>query len=236
MAIWFALMLAAYLLGSVPAARIVAKLARGIDIRQHGTGQVGAGNLWRMTSWKLGLPAGVFDFGKGILMVWIAQILGLSVAQQLMVGAAAVVGHNWSIFCRFGGGRGIATAIGVVLVLPVINVVTPWPAVTCLAFLAVGSIVLRSSPLPVLVCIASLPVVSAIYEPLTTTLGFLAIFLIVVIKRLVAPRAVEATSISQQRVLLNRLLFDRDIMDRKAWMYRRPFKADDFKKLRDEID
>ena len=236
MAIWFALMLAAYLLGSVPAAYFVARLARGIDIRQYGTGQVGAGNLWRMTSWKLGLPAGAFDFGKGILMVWVAQVLGLGVTQQLMVGAAAVVGHNWSVFCHFGGGRGIATAIGVVLILPLINAVTPWPAVTCLACLAIGFIVLRSTPLPVLVSMASLPVVSAIYEPVTTTLGFLAIFLIVVIKRLVAPRAVEATSIGKKRVLLNRLLFDRDIMDRKAWMYRRPFKSEVIKELRDEID
>ncbi|KPK23221.1 MAG: hypothetical protein AMJ70_04040 [Dehalococcoidia bacterium SG8_51_3] len=236
MAIWFILMIAAYLLGSVPAAYIVARLARGIDIRQYGTGQLGAGNLWRMTSWKLGLPAGAFDFGKGILMVWVAQVLELSVAQQLMVGAAAVAGHNWSVFCHFVGGRGIATAIGVVLILPVINPMTPWPAVVCLACLAVGVIVLRSSPLPVLACIASLPVVSAIYEPVTTTLAFLAIFLIVVMKRLVAPRAVEATSVSKKRVLLNRLLFDRDIMDRKAWMYRRPFKADDLKKLGDEID
>ncbi len=235
MAIWFALMLAAYLLGSVPAAYFVARLVRGIDIRQHGTGQVGAGNLWRMTSWKLGLPAGAYDFGKGILMVWVAQVLGLGVAQQLMVGAAAVIGHNWSIFCRFGGGRGIATAIGVVLILPLINAMTPWPAVTCLACLAIGAIVLRSTPLPVLVSIASLPVVSAIYEPVTT-LGFLAIFLIVVIKRLVAPRAVEDTSIGRKRVLLNRLLFDRDIMDRKAWMYRRPFKAEVIKELKDEID
>ncbi len=235
MAIWFALMLAAYLLGSIPAAYFVARLVRGIDIRQHGTGQVGAGNLWRMTSWKLGLPAGAFDFGKGILMVWVAQVLGLGVTQQLMVGAAAVVGHNWSVFCHFGGGRGIATAIGVVLILPLINAVTPWPAVTCLACLAIGFIVLRSTPLPVLVSIASLPVVSAIYEPVTT-LGFLAIFLIVVIKRLVAPRAVEDTSIGRKRVLLNRLLFDRDIMDRKAWMYRRPFKAEVIKELKDEID
>ncbi len=236
MAIWFALMLAAYLLGSVPAAYIVARLVCGIDIRQYGTGQLGAGNLWRMTSWKLGLPVGAFDFGKGILMVWVAQVLGLNVAQQLMVGAAVVAGHNWSVFCRFGGGRGIATAIGVVLILPAINAMTPWTAVICLACLAVGVIVLRSSPLPVLLCIVSLPVASAIYEPVMTTLAFLAIFLVVVIKRLVAPRAVEATSISKKRVLLNRLLFDRDIMDKRAWMYRRPIKANDFKQLRDEID
>jgi len=57
-----------------------------------------------------------------------------------------------------------------------------------------------------------------------------------VLKRLVAPKAAEATAISKKRMLLNRLLFDRDIMDRKTWMYRRPFKAKDIEELSEEID
>ena len=236
MAIWFALILAAYLLGSVPVTYLAARFARGIDIRQYGTGHLGGGNLWRMTSWKLGLPVIVFDVGKGVVMVWAAQLLELSVAQQLAVGAAAVAGHNWSVFLRFGGGRGVATAMGVIFILPLINEMTPWPTVACLTCLVAGSIILRSSPLPVLASVTLLPIVSAIYEPLTTTLGFLTIFLIVVIKRLVAPGAAEATSISKKRMLLNRLLFDRDIMDRKAWMYRCPFKAKDIDELSEEID
>ena len=236
MAIWFVLILAAYLLGSFPAAYLAAKLTRGIDIRHYGTGQVGGGNLWRMTSWKLGLPVGVFDIGKGMVMVWVTQLLGMSVAQQLVVGAAAVIGHNWSVFLRFGGGRGVATAMGVILILPLINEMTPWPTITCFACLVAGSVMLRSSPLPVMVGVASLPIVSAIYEPVTTTLGFLAILLIMVIKRLVAPRAAEATSVSKKRMLLSRLLFDRDIMDRKVWMSRLPFKAKDLEELSDGID
>ena len=236
MAIWFVLILAAYLLGSFPAAYLAAKLTRGIDIRQYGTGQVGGGNLWRMTSWKLGLPVGAFDVGKGMVMVWVAQLLGMSVAQQLVVGAAAVIGHNWSVFLRFGGGRGVATAMGVILILPLINEMTPWPTITCFACLVAGSVMLRSSPLPVMVGVASLPIVSAIYEPVTTTLGFLAILLIMVTKRLVAPRAAEATSVSKKVILLNRLLFDRDIMDRKVWMSRLPFKAKDLEELSDGID
>ncbi|MCK4961342.1 MAG: glycerol-3-phosphate acyltransferase, partial [Anaerolineales bacterium] len=181
MAIWFALILAAYLLGSVPVAYLTAKLICGVDIRQYGTGQVGGGNLWRMTSWKFGLPVVVFDIGKGMVMVWVAQLLEMGVAQQLVVGAAAVTGHNWSVFLRFGGGRGVATAMGVVLILPLINEMTPWPTITCLACLVAGSVMLRSSPLPVMVSVALLPVVSAIYEPVATTLGFLTILLIIVI-------------------------------------------------------
>lgn len=222
MAIWFALIIAAYLLGSVPAAYLVARF-RGIDLRQYGTGQAGAGNLWRLTSWRLGLPVGVFDFSKGWVMVWAAQSVGLDIAQQLMVGLAAIIGHNWSVFLRFSGGRGVGTTIGVIFILPIINEMTPWATIAFFSFLVIGSIMLRSSPLPVLAGVMTMPVVSSFYEPLLVTLGFLAIFLIIVIRRLTAPRAAEAISVSKGRLLLNRLLFDRDIMDRKVWLYRMPF-------------
>ena len=230
MTIWFALMLGAYLLGSVPIAYLVAKLARGIDLRQYGTGQVGGGNLWRMTSWRLALPVGIFDLSKGLVMVWVAVLLGLDIAQQLAVGLAAIIGHNWSVFLRFSGGRGVGTTIGVILILPLINDMTPWGAVTFFGILVIGTIIIRSSALPVLVGVMALPLVSWFYEPLSVTLGFIAMFLIIVVKRLTAPRAVEAVSVSKGRLLLNRLLFDRDIMDRKAWMYRIPHKASTTKK------
>jgi len=224
MAIWFALILGAYLLGSLPVSYLVAKFC-GIDLRQCGTGQAGAGNLWRMTSWRLGLPVGVFDFGKGLVMVWVAQLVGLDVAQQLAVGLAAIIGHNWSVFLRFSGGRGVGTTIGIILILPLINEMTPWATVAFFAFLVIGSIILRSSPVPVFFSVAALPVVSCFYEPPSVILGFLTIFLIIAIKRLTAPRAVATVSVSQGRLLLNRLLFDRDITDRKAWMYRVPPEA-----------
>ncbi len=84
MAIWLVLMLAAYLLGSIPVSYLLARLYRGIDLRQYGTRQVGGGNLWRMTSWRLGLPVGAFDFIKGLVMVWVADLLGLAVEQVWM--------------------------------------------------------------------------------------------------------------------------------------------------------
>ena len=92
MAIEFVLLvLGAYLLGSVPVSYLAARFSRGIDLRQYGTGQVGAGNLWRMTSWRLGLPVGIFDLGKGIAMVWVAQLVGLGIAQQVTVGSATKI-------------------------------------------------------------------------------------------------------------------------------------------------
>jgi len=210
----------AYLFGSVPTAYLVAKLTRGIDLRQFGTGQVGGGNLWRMTSWYLALPAGLFDLSKGLVMVWIAQLVDLSLAQQIMVGLAAIIGHNWPVFLGFNGGRGVGTAIGVILILPFINDMTPWASVAFFSFLVAGSVILRSSALPVLAGVTAMPIVSAFYEPVSVTLAFAAIFLVIVIRRLTAPRVAEAISVSRKRLLFNRLLFDRDIMDRKAWMYR----------------
>jgi glycerol-3-phosphate acyltransferase PlsY len=222
MAIWLALILTAYLLGSVPAAHLAARFFGGINLRSYGTGQVGAGNLWRMTSWKLGLPVGIFDGSKGLVMVWVAQMVGLTVAQQLVVGVAAIIGHNWPVFLRFFGGRGVGTAMGVIFILPFINTVVPWMTIAFFTILILGSIILRSSPVPVFLSTMSLPVVSAFFEPVTISLAFLAIFAIIVVKRLTAPRSAETSSIGLGRLLLNRLLFDRDIMDRRTWVYRVP--------------
>jgi glycerol-3-phosphate acyltransferase PlsY len=206
----------------VPASYLAGR-TRGIDLRQHGTTQVGGGNLWRMTSWKLGLPVGIFDFGKGLAMVWVAQLQGLDVAQQLVVGTAAIVGHNWPIFLRFHGGRGVGTMLGIFSILPLINDMIPWPSVALWGILLAGRLILGSSPLPVLAGVIAAPLVSwGFHEPLSVTLGFLAIFLVIVIKRLTAQPAIEAISISRSRLLFNRLLFDRDISDNKVWMYRKP--------------
>ena len=224
MTIWFALLtIGAYLLGSVPASYLAARFFRGIDLTQYGTGQVGGGNLWRMTSWKLGLPVGLFDLCKGMVMVWAAQAAGLAVAQQLVIGSAAIIGHNWPIFLRFSGGIGIGTTIGVVLILPIINSITPWASVAFFAIILIGSIVLRSSPLPALAATAALPSVSwGVQEALPVTMAYLAIPVIIIIKRLTAPSSSNTATVGKGQLILNRLLFDRDIKDRKVWMYRKP--------------
>ena len=222
MTIWVILIVCAYLLGSVPVSYLVGKL-RGIDLRQEGTNQVGGGNLWRMTSWRLALPVGIFDFGKGMLMVWVAQLQGLDIAQQIVVGLAVIVGHNWPVFLRFHGGRGIGTTMGLLTILPLINDMTPWVPVAFWAILIIGRLVLGSSPLPVLVGITAAPLISwGFQEPPSVAITFVAIWLVIIIKRLTAQPSAEAASISQSRLLFNRLLFDRDIKDKQAWMYRKP--------------
>ncbi len=224
MTVWFVILVSgAYLLGSVPLSYIAAKLSKGIDLREYGTGQVGGGNLWRMISWKLAVPVGLFDVTKGMMMVLVAESAGMDVTRQLTVGLAAIIGHDWPIFLRFHGGRGIGTAAGVIIILTIIDSITPWLTITFIAIIAVGILIMRSSPLPVLIAFAILPVTSWwLHEPLSVTMGFLAMLLIVVIKRLTAQRSAEMVSTSRRWLWLYRLLFDRDIPDRKAWMYRKP--------------
>jgi len=225
MTVWLVLLtLGAYLLGGLPVHHWVARRHKGVDLHQYGTGHVGTGNLWRMTSsWKIGLAVGIFDFTKGMVMVLLARFIGLDTGLQLVVGLAAIIGHNWSVWLRFAGGRGVATALGVMLITPLVNGMPPWTIVAFVAAAVVPFALLRTTPLPVLVGLAAVPLASWwLYEPPALAGGFLAMLLIIVAKRLMVPRSAEAASISKRRLFYNRLLFDRDIQDRKVWMYRRP--------------
>ena len=224
MAIEFGLLtLGAYLLGSVPAAYLAARWSRGIDIRQCGDGNVGSTNLMRLTSKRVAIPVVIFDLGKGALMVWIAQLLGLDITQQAVVGVAAVIGHNWPVFLRFNGGRGILTTLGVIFIL----VPRPWLGLIALT-IAYGMAPFRQLALGTIIAVASLPIFSwflphlfGIEKPLPITLGFVAILLLAVIRRLTAPRTIFTASVTPGQLFVNRLLFDRDIRDRKAWIDRR---------------
>jgi len=212
-----------YLLGSVPMAYLVAKWLRGIDIREYGSGNVGASNLLKLTSRKTGIPVVFFDVGKGMIMVWAAQVLGLGIAGQAAVGLAVITGHCWPIFLRFNGGRGALTTLGIAIILPLINGFMPWEIIISLALTAAGTFIIHNLPLGVLAGIIALPLVSwALDRPVSMTFGFLALFLILVIRRLTAPRSPVAASVTQRQLIINRLLFDRDIRDREAWINRAP--------------
>ncbi len=221
MAIEFGLLaLGAYLLGSVPAAYLAARWSRGIDIRQFGSGNVGSANLMRATSKRIATPVVIFDLGKGALMVWAAQLLGLDITQQVTVGLVAIIGHNWPVFLRFNGGRGIFTSLGVIFTL------VPWLGLIAL-IIAYGMAPFRKLALGTIIAVASLPVFSwllpqlfGIEKPLPITMGFVAMFLLAVIRRLTAPRTIFTASVTRGQLLVNRLLFDRDIRDRKAWIDR----------------
>lgn len=214
------LVIGGYLLGSIPASLLAAR-ARGHDLRKLGTFQVGAGNLWRTTSRRLAVIVGIYDFFKGIVMVTVAFRLGLEPAQQLAIGLAVVIGHNWPVFLRFHGGRGIATAAGLILFMPIIDPLTYWGAVAFLVVLIGGVVLFRSTPVAVLIGVALQPVFMAAFtEDIAVTLAYIALLLVIIIKRLTAQKNTDIRTTGIGRVLLNRLLYDRDIADRKAWVNR----------------
>jgi len=116
----------AYLLGSIPGAYIATRLQTGKDIRLLGSGNVGANNVFREVGFKAALFSGIVDVTKGIIAVLIAQrVFGFPSMQladppQLLILAAAlaaVAGHIWSIYLKFTGGNGLATTIGILVIL-----------------------------------------------------------------------------------------------------------------------
>ena len=216
------LIIGSYLLGSVPAAYLAVKWSRGTDIRKQGTGNVGAANVLSTGPKWLAIPVALFDIGKGAFCVWVAQLLDLGAAQQVTAGFFVVIGHNWPVFLRFRGGRGVFATLGVITILsPLLGLYTlvmpylfaPFRYVALGVFFAYVSV-------PTLAWFLSEPL--NIEEPLPVTLGLVAIVLIGVSKRLLAPRTALSKSMPLGVLLFNRLLFDRDISDRKAWIYRSP--------------
>jgi len=117
-----AIMVVSYIIGSFPTSIIVGKILRGIDIREHGSGNAGGTNVFRVLGWKPGLLVMLVDVFKGFAATyWIpSQLAPLSnhlPLLQLLAGIAAVVGHIWTVFAGFRGGKGVGTAAGMLLAL-----------------------------------------------------------------------------------------------------------------------
>jgi acyl-phosphate glycerol 3-phosphate acyltransferase len=110
----------AYLLGSIPSAYLMGWLLKRIDMREVGDGRMGMATTYRRVGLLGGLMVGLLDSIKGIATVLLAQKLGFHLSIVLLAGLAAVVGHNWSIFLRFQGGKGALTTYGVLFALGLI--------------------------------------------------------------------------------------------------------------------
>ena len=107
-----------YLMGAIPTSYLAGRLFKGIDLRQHGSRNLGATNVYRVLGWKYAIPVGLVDAAKGAIPVWLAGAWGPDIPLfPLYCGVAAVVGHVFSVFVGMSGGKGVATASGVVLAL-----------------------------------------------------------------------------------------------------------------------
>lgn len=111
----------AYLIGSIPVAYIFGRVLKNLDIREHGSGNMGATNAFRVLGRGPGIAVLILDTIKGIIPVTlVANAFGLTDALSLVIIAvAAVAGHNWTIFLGFRGGKGMATTLGVLIGLAI---------------------------------------------------------------------------------------------------------------------
>lgn len=214
----------AYLIGSVPTAYLIARLVKGIDIRQYGSGNVGGSNLVQhVGKWWL-IPLGLFEvFIKGGTPVAIGQyILGLDRGSVALIIAPllAIAGHNWSVFLKFQGGRGLAVAGGS------LSVLSPPVLGGFLAVFFIGWVITRSSGVWALLALALMPLWSVVAgEPSAITWYCVGILGLIVLKRLLSNWTPLPKDLPRAAVLINRLFLDRDVRDRREWVRRAPEKA-----------
>ncbi len=203
--------LGSYLLASVPIAYLTAKLISGIDLREHGSKNVGASNVWQTSSKLATIPVGLAQIVQGFMGPAVAFLNGHGHATRAAAGVAAVAGHNWSPFLRFTGGRGVGQAIGVMLAIS-------WQALAAFIVVSLVGVKLKAIPQFVGLGILSAPFVAKLTrQPAEIVTGLAAIAALIFAKRLLAngPPAPDA---SRSAVFMNRLLYDRDTNERDDWV------------------
>jgi glycerol-3-phosphate acyltransferase PlsY len=206
-----AIIAGAYAAGSVPVAWMAGRWTKGIDLRRYGSGNVGASNVWQSVSRTLVVPVGLAQIGQGLLGPGIAKLAGEPESVQVAAGLAALVAHNWSPWLRFSGGRGVGVAIGFLLMM------SP-PALVAFIVVALLGVALRAIPQGVGLGIVLSPVVAAAAGGSAAVVAGCAVMAaLVLLKRVLANAMPESPAAD---VFVNRLLYDRDIRDREAWVRR----------------
>ena len=214
------LVVGAFLVGSIPTGYLVSKYAAGIDIRDYGSGNAGASNVIAHVGMWIGAAQGLFDcLVKGALPILVGAYIDADPWAQGGAGIAAVVGHNWSPFLRFTGGRGVATGIGALLGLML------WRELLIMAVLSLVlmRIATRDTGLWTLMSIVLLPALAYVLgQPPEKVLAVVAIASLLVFKRLTANWEPIPSEYGVLRVLAFRILWDRDVPKRVEWTNRRP--------------
>ena len=169
----------AYLIGSISSAVWIGKHFYGVDVREHGSGNAGFTNTVRVLGWKAGLPVFIIDIFKGWLAVKLSVITGLYheesyafVNFQLILGAAAVLGHIFPIYTGFKGGKGVATILGLILA------VDPITTLVCMSIFLLVFLTTRYVSLSSLIAGLSFPVIMIFV--FKTTIPSLIIFSLIV--------------------------------------------------------
>lgn len=151
----------AYLMGSISFSYVFGRLVKGIDIREHGSGNAGATNTYRVMGKRVAIIVLVLDVCKAVLAIWIAKWIAVDQIWVAISAAIAVIcGHNWPIFFHFRGGKGIASTIGAMatlcffptLLAALLAIIT----IAITRYVSLGSLLLTGS-LPILIWIMRIP-------------------------------------------------------------------------------
>ena len=170
---WLILPIAAYIIGSIPSGLLVCRISGAPDPRSGGSGNLGATNVARMAGKAAGIITLILDMSKGLLPVLTAQSLGEPWLAAI-TGLAGFAGHVWPVFLSFKGGKGVATALGVILAF------SPAALLTCLAvfvltylpwkFVSVGSMCALCSA-PVWLAIFGSPIIYMVCASIMALVG-----------------------------------------------------------------
>jgi len=215
-----ALVLFSYVWGSIPTSYIVGRLLHGVDIREYGSGNVGSSNLMQISGKRLGIAVGIFDtFVKGATPIILVKYLYPEPWIMLAMSICLVAGHNWSIFLKFTGGRGVATTIGVVFGLFM------WREILLLTVVmgGIGRLLSRDMSAWTLFAMILLPVLAWVFnQPTEYIYVCIGMNGLILLKRLTGNfEKIDTNNYSLVAVLLCRIVWDRDVPSREAWMRRK---------------
>ncbi|MFC1902902.1 glycerol-3-phosphate acyltransferase [Chloroflexota bacterium] len=197
-------MVCAYLIGSFPSAYIMARVRKGVDIRQVGSRNMGAMNVFYQVGFVEGLLVLAVDIGKGAAAVALARWLGVPMIAELFAAVVVIVGHGFSVFLKFRGGRGGATLIGVLVFL------IPWGIPFYLALLGIGLLITRYPTLSYSVALLCFPFVAWLkYHSLELVIFSVAILLLPGIKYIPRIKEMHNKGGSWRHVVLRKDLKDR---------------------------
>ncbi len=224
------LLFGAYLFGSIPTSYWMARLVRDIDIRKYGSGNVGISNFSRHVGKRWAIAVILFDVaikGPVPLVLASSKVLDLGLTAEVGAGLAVIAGHNWSIFIRFSGGRGMGTVLGVIGSLSFLLVWIYLLSSFSIWLITWATTGRRDSSVSWVISAALMPVYSVLLDLPSEVAYYALIFLgITMVKRATSNdpsywRKVDGV-IPAVKLLLIRILFDRDTLSREGWVGRSP--------------
>ena len=194
----------AYLIGSVPSGYIAGRVRKGIDIREVGSRNIGAMNVFYKVGFVEGMLVLTVDIGKGAAAVALARWLGVPMVAELLAGMAAVIGHGFPVFLKFRGGRGGATCIGILAFL------MPWGIPYYIGIFGLGLLLTRYPTLSYSVAFLCVPFIAwLIYDSVELVAFGIGILILPLIKYIPRIKEMRATGGSWRQVVLRKNLKDR---------------------------